>query len=591
MRSNENEKPGFLARHLPITDWLPRYSRKWLTGDVVAGLSVWALMVPQALGFAAISGVPVQYGLYAAAIGLIVYAIFASSRHVVTGPSSTIAAVTGAAVLTVAKAGSSEAIALVAAITMLAGVILVLLSILKMGWVSNFLAESVLVGFIFGIGIDVAFGQLKLITGTKMAGESFWLKLAHWVAGLSQVHTTTLIVGITTLVFLFALKIWAPKIPGALVALVLGIGISTVLDLSAMGVAVVGDVPKGLPTPALPVFSLITQHLSLVVSAAICVVLVGFSESLAAARQYAAKYHYDIDVNQEMLAQGMANFTSGIFQGINVDGSLSKSSVNDASGARSEMASLAQGAFVILTLLVLAPLFANLPEAVLGAIVIQAVVFGLMDVKAMKRVYRLNRTEFWVGIIALLSVLTFGTLQGVINGLLMSLAVLVARCSKPEIPTLGRLPGTKVFHRFDQNPNSETYPGLVILRFDGPLFFANANALRDKVRSATLDRDTPVNTILIDMEGVDYIDLEGSDMLGEITKDMKNIGITIHLARLKQAVRSMLERDGVDRIIGRDHIHDRVFGAVETITAMMAAGAVSDQSSSSSHAPEDQASS
>jgi MFS superfamily sulfate permease-like transporter len=375
MRSNENKKAGFLARHLPITDWLPRYSRTWLTGDIVAGLSVWALMVPQALGYAAISGVPVQYGLYAAAIALIVYAIFASSRHVVTGPSSTIAAVTGAAVLSVAKAGSSEAIALVAAITMLAGVILVLLSILKMGWISNFLAESVLVGFIFGIGIDVAIGQLKHITGTKMAGESFWLKLAHWVAGLPQVHTTTLIVGIIALVFLFALKIYAPKVPGALVALVLGIGVSTALDLPAMGVAVVGDVPKGLPTPALPVFSLISQHSSLVISAAICVVLVGFSESLAAARQYAAKYHYDIDINQEMLAQGMANFTSGIFQGVNVDGSLSKSSLNDASGAKSEMASLAQGAFVILTLLVLAPLFANLPEAVLGAIVIQAVVF------------------------------------------------------------------------------------------------------------------------------------------------------------------------------------------------------------------------
>jgi anti-anti-sigma factor len=221
---------------------------------------------------------------------------------------------------------------------------------------------------------------------------------------------------------------------------------------------------------------------------------------------------------------------------------------------------------VILTLLVLAPLFANLPEAVLGAIVIQAVVFGLMDVKAMKRVYRLNRTEFWVGIIALLSVLTFGTLQGVINGLLMSLAVLVARASKPGIPVLGRLPGTNVFHRLDQNPDSETYPGLVILRFDAPLFFANANALRDKVRAVTFDTDAPVKTVLIDMEGVNYIDLEGSDMLGEITKDMKNVGIEIHLARLKQAVMSFLERDGVDQIIGRDRIHERVFVAVQGLT-------------------------
>ncbi len=551
---------------MPILQWLPRYSKSWVSGDIIAGLSVWALMVPQALGYAAISGVPVQYGLYAAAISLIVYAFFASSRHVVTGPSSTIAAVTGAAVLSVAHAGSSEAIALVAAITMLAGLILIILSVLKMGWVSNFLAESVLTGFIFGIGIDVAVGQLKHITGTKVAGESCWSKLAQLAESLPQAHTTTLIVGMIALVLLFALKIMAPKLPGALVALVLGIGASTILDLPGMGVAVVGKIPQGFPTPATPAISLITKNLNLVVSAAICVVLVGFSESLAAARQYASKYHYEIDVNQEMLAQGMANLTAGIFQSINVDGSLSKSSVNAASGAKSQVSSLAQGALVILTFLFLAPLFANLPEAVLGAIVIQAVVFGLMDVKAMKRIYRLNRTEFWVGIIALLSVLSFGTLQGVINGLLMSLAVLVARSSNPEIPVLGKLPNTHVFHRLENSPDSETYPGLVIIRFDGPLFFATANALRDKVQSVTRGSEPPVKTILIDMEGVDYVDLEGADMLGEITENMKGAGVAIHLARAKQVVMSLLQKVGVDRTIGHDHIHEKIFDAVNLIT-------------------------
>ena len=294
--------------------------------------------------------------------------------------------------------------------------------------------------------------------------------------------------------------------------------------------------------------------------------LVGFSESLAAARQYASKYQYDIDINQEMLAQGMANFTSGLFQGINVAGSLSKSSVNDASGAKSEMASLAQGVFVILTLLFLAPLFADLPEAVLGAIVIQAVIFGLMDVKAMKRIYRLNRTEFRVGIIALLGVLTFGTLQGVLIGLILSLLVLVARSSRPDIPILGRSPGTEVFHRLKENPDSETYPGLVIIRFDGPLYFANANALRDRVREVTTDVTPPVTMVLIGMEGVNYLDLEGCDMLNEITENMKGVGIVIHLARVKHEIMEMLERAGVDKIIGRDHIHNKVVEGVQWFT-------------------------
>jgi high affinity sulfate transporter 1 len=566
MPQQEKEKPGLLARYVPILHWLPHYNKAWLTGDIIAGLSVWALMVPQSLGFAAISGVPVQYGLYAAAIALIVYAIFGSSRHVVTGPSSTIAAVTGAAALSVAKAGSSEAIALVAAITMLAGILYIILSVLKMGWVSNFLAESVLVGFIFGIGIDVAVGQLRHVTGTHVTGANVWQKLASWVESLPHTSMTTLVVGIAALVLLFALKIYAPKVPGALVALVLGIGASAIFGLSAQGVAVVGTVPRGLPTPALPGISLITQNLGLILSGAIGVLLVGFSESLASARQYAAKYHYDIDINQEMLAQGMANFTSGLFQGINVAGSLSKSSVNDASGAKSEMASLAQGVFVILTLLILAPLFADLPEAVLGAIVIEAVVFGLMDVKAMKRIYRLNRTEFWVGTVALLGVLTFGTLKGVLIGLLLSLLVLIARSSKPNIPVLGRWPGTEVFHSLNENPDSETYTGLVIIRFDGPLYFATANGLRDKVRAVTTDVDPPVTEVLIDMEGVDYLDLEGSDMLNEITKDMKSVGVEIHLARVKHAVMELLEKDGVDQIIGRDHIHAKVAEAVQLFT-------------------------
>jgi len=267
-----------------------------------------------------------------------------------------------------------------------------------------------------------------------------------------------------------------------------------------------------------------------------------------------------------MLAQGMANFTSGLSQGINVCGSLSKSSVNDGSGAKSEMASLAQGAFVILTLLILAPLFAALHEAVLGAIVIEAVVFGLMDVKAMKRIYRLNRTEFWVGTMALLGVLTFGTLQGVLLGLLLSLLVLIARSSKTNIPVLGRWPGTEVFHSLDRYPDSETYPGLVIIRFDGALYFATANGLRDKVREVTADVDPPVREVLIDMEGLNYIDLEGSDMLSEIAKEMRRVGVKIHLARVKNAVMEMLEKDGVDKIIGRDHIHDKVGDAVRLFT-------------------------
>lgn len=559
------KKPGGLARFIPILHWLPRYNKAWLAGDIIAGLSVWALMIPQALGYATISGVPVQYGLYAAAIALIVYAIFGTSRQVVTGPSSTISAVTGAAVLAVASSGSSEAVALVAAITFLAGIFYVILSILKMGWISNFLAESVLVGFIFGIGIDVTVGQLHKITGTTTSGANTWQELASWIASLPQTSIPTLVVGVGILVLLVLLKLYAPKVPGALVAVVLGIGAAVLLNLGHLGVALVGTVPRGLPGPVLPDISLITQNLDLIITAAIGVVLVGFSESLAAARQYASKYHYDIDIDQEMLAQGLSNAASGIFQGINVDGSLSKSSVNDSAGAKSQMSNLAQGAFVILTLLFLAPLFSDLPEAALGAIVIEAVVFGLMNVGGMKRLFRLSRTEFWLALAALLGVLTFGTLQGVMIGVGLSLLWQVWRASHPGIPALGKMPGAKVYHSIDNYPDSETYPGLVIIRFDGPLYFATASALRNRIRELTIDVEPPVKAVVLDLESTDIIDLEGSDELHAAAKELKALNIEFRLARTKTAVKNILQQDGVVDTIGQDHFDAHVYEAVTAV--------------------------
>ena len=367
-RTTTRNGSGRLVRLLPILGWLPRYDRAWLAKDFIAAISVWALMVPSSLGYADISGVPVEYGLYAAAIALLVFPLFTTSRHAITGPSSTIAAVTGSAVLLETTGGSPEAVQLVAAITVLAGLFYIVLFALKMGWISNFLSESVLTGFIFGIGIEVVIGQLKKITGTTQTGETAWQELASWIRGLDETNLPTLFVGVGLIVMIVLLRRYAPRVPGALLAAVIGIVAARALDLASMGVALTGEVPSGLPSLALPSLQFVWTNLPLIVPAAIGVMLVGLSESLAAARQYATRYHYDIDVDQEMLAQGMSNAASGLFQGINVAGSLSKSALNESSGAKSEMASLMQGGFVVITLLFLAPLFADLPQAALGAI-------------------------------------------------------------------------------------------------------------------------------------------------------------------------------------------------------------------------------
>jgi high affinity sulfate transporter 1 len=566
-------KPNPAVRYLPILGWLPRYDRAWLRGDVIAGLSVWALMVPQALGYATISGVPVEYGLYAAAIALLVYPIFASSRHVVTGPSSTIAAVTGSAVLLVAAEGSPQAVELVALITVLAGALYVLLAVLRMGWLSEFLSESVLTGFIFGIGIEVVIGQLDKLTGSPQAGDNAWQELFSWLRGLPETNLPTLVVGGGLLALLVVLRLVAPRVPGALVATALGIGAAVVLPLAELGVQLLGPVPRGLPSLTLPSLSLLTDNLSIVIPAAVGVLFVGFSESLAAARQYSAKHHYDIDVNQEMLAQGMANTASGLFQGINVAGSLSKSSLNDASGGRTQVASLVQGGLVIVTLLFLAPLFSNLPQAALGAIVIQAVAFGLWKIAEMGRLWRLDRVEFWLAAAALVGVITFGTLAGVFVGVTLSLLWLIWRAAHPAIPVLGRMPDGVVYRSVADHPDATTHPGLVVIRFDGPLFFASAGSLRARVRELIADADPPVRAVILDLESTSIVDLQGAEALLAVHAELTALGIAFFLARTKTSIRHVLDHDGAAAAIGDDHFLLDVRSAVAAALAAMAASA------------------
>ena len=435
---SKNGGPSGIARIMPILYWLPNYDRSWLKSDIIAGLSVWALMVPTSLGYATISGVPVQYGLYAAAVGLIAFALFTTSKQVTQGPSSSTAAVLGAAVLAVASAGSDEAVAVAAAIVFVAGLLFIIMYLLKMGWISEFLSASVLTGFTFGVAINVAAGELFKITGTEKAGSNTWEKLWTWITSLPETSMPTLVVGILALILVFAIKLFAPKVPGALVAVVLGIAATVLFNLGDLGVELIAEVPSGLPSLVLPDFGMILDNLAMIVGAAVGLLLIGFSVTTAAVREYASKHNYRIDINQELLAQGMSNVSSGLFQGIFDNGSLSKSPVNDDAGAKSQISNLAQAVFIILTLLFLAPLFSALPEAVLGAIIIQAVVMGMMDVAEMKRIYRVKPFEFLAALAALLGVMTFGILQGVVIGVVLSIVWLVAVSALPYIPELGR---------------------------------------------------------------------------------------------------------------------------------------------------------
>ena len=562
MGSTADSRRSGVGRLLPIVDWLPRYDRAMLRGDVLAGIAVTAMIVPKDLGYAGIAGVPVQNGLYAAAAGAIVYALFCTSRQISTGPSSSLAAVAGGAVL-FTGVGGAQAAELVTAITLVTGALFLLLALLRLGWIARFLSRAVVTGFLAGAAVDVVVGELPKLTGTSTSGDSAWAELGSWIRSLDEISWTTVLVGLLALGLILGLRFFVPRVPGALVLVVAGLLATWLFDLGAHGVALVGHVPRGLPAPTLPGLDVFQHHYSTILAAAAGLLLIGFSQTAGDARAFAVRHRYRIDVNQESVAQGMANVASGAFQGMPVSTSLSASSLNEAAGARSPMASLATGGLVILTLVALAPLFSKLPKAVLAAIIIDAVVFGMIDIPELRRLYRVKRFDFWVAAAAVLAVLSAGVLAGVVIGIALSLVWLVYVATTPGMPILGRERGTQVFRDLTENPGDETFPGIVVVRLDGGLFFATGDALEERIRELSQERDEAAHAVVFDLEGVDLVDSQGAAKLAEILDFCESAQITLRLARVKPAVAIVLEKDGVLDRLGPGRIHGNVQRAVE----------------------------
>ena len=547
---------------VPIAGWIRAYDRRWLRGDLIAGVAVAALIVPKNLGYAGIAGIPLQNGLYAAAAGAILYAAFGTSRQISTGPSSGLAAVAASAVAVAGITGTQDVASFVAGVTVVSGALYLLLAVFKMGWIAQFLSRAVVTGFLFGAALDVVIGELPKLTGTEVTGSNSLQELWSWLGTVGDAQLATVLVGGAALTVVFGLRRVAPRVPGALVLVVGGLAASWLLDLGAHGVALVGDVPRGLPTLQVPDARLLTDHAGTVGLAAVALVLIGFSQTAGDARTFAARHRYRIDINQETVAQGVSNVGAGLFQGMPVSTSLSASSLNDHTGARTGLASITSGVIVLLTLLVLAPLFSDLPKPVLAALIIEAVVMGMMDVPEMRRLARVQRLDFWIAVAAIAATLVVGVLAGVMVGIGLSLIWLISVATRPPMPLLGREPGTQVFREVDEHPEDERFPGVVVLRLDGGLFFATSDALEDRIREVALS-SPDVTGIVLDCEGVNFIDTQGSAKLREILELTEGAGLTLRLARMKPAVRELLRRDNVLERIGRDRIHGNVNRAVE----------------------------
>ena len=547
---------------VPILGWIRSYDRRWLRGDLVAGVTVAALIVPKNLGYAGIAGIPLQNGLYAAAAGALLYGMFGTSRQISMGPSSGLAAVAASAVIATGVTNQQDVASFVAGITLASGILFLLLAVLKMGWIAQFLSRAVVTGFLFGAAIDVVIGELPKLTGTEVDGTNSLQELWSWLGTVGETHQATLVVGVIALVVVFGLRRIAPWVPGALVLVVGGLLASWLLDLGAHGVALVGDVPRGLPSFDVPDLTLMWDHVVTVAIAAVALVLIGFSQTAGDARAFAAKHRYQIDIDQESVAQAFANTGSGLFQGMPVSTSLSASSLNDHSGARTGLASITSGLTVLLTLLVLAPLFSDLPKPVLAALIIEAVVMGMMDLPEMRRLARVQPFDFWIAVAAIVGTLVFGVLAGVVIGIGLSLMWLISVATRPHIPELANEAGTQVFRELDEHPHDELIPGVVAIRMDAGLFFATSDALEDRMRQ--LIHATPGLTgIVLDCGGINFVDSQGAAKMGDVVVLAEESGITLRLARLKPSVRSTLERDGILERLGTEHVHGNVHRAVQ----------------------------
>jgi SulP family sulfate permease len=556
-----------LGRYIPIIGWARSYQRAWLRDDLISGIVVGAIMIPVAMAYAQMAGVPVQAGLYAAIVGMTAYAIFATSRHLKITTSSTMSIMSIAVVAPLAAGDAAAFMALSSALALTVGIIMLILGIAKLGFISDFLAKSVMTGYIFGVACLIAISQLPKVFGVSGGSGTFFEQLQQFISKLPETNVYALALGIGTVAIVLLFKRFKPLIPGALVALVLGTALSALLQLNALnGVSVVGVIPTGMASFTIPSISLSAIPPLIVGAAGIVFLAVG--ETLGTGRTYAAKYHYEVDADQELLAMGAANVSSGLFQGITIDMSLSSTASGEDAGERTQLSSLVSAGVILAVVVLLAPLLRHLPSAVLGAIVLSSIL-GLFNFAEFRRYYRQRKTDFVLALTALAGVVTTDVMTGLILAVLLSLVMLLYRASRPYIALEGKRASGE-YSDMGRHPDAQPIPGLVILRLDAPLYFFNANVARTQILAQTAV-DPPPQAILLDLGATADLDIGTSDMLRDLNSDLRQANIDLLFAQVRGSVRQRMSKTGLFDHIGEDHIFLSVDAAVQAFLSRPAA--------------------
>ena len=547
----------------PALEQARSYRGSWLPRDLLTAVTILAVIVPQGLAYGELAGLPAVTGLYAALLPLLLYPVFASSRQLMVGPESGLAILTASALAPLAAAQTSKYAALAAMLAVLVGLFMILGGVFRLGLLADFLSRPVLIGFMNGIAVILIASQLPRFFGISVHAESTLWKLWGVIRNLDETNWRTLVLGLALLGVLALTSRLGPKVPGALVALLLAGAAVVVLDLEQKGVAVIGTVPKGLPSLTYPHVGLADFGDLLPLAAGLA--LVGFSEAILTARAFAEKHGETVDANHELIAMGIGNVGVGFTQGFPTSASQSRTAVADSSGMRTQLAQMLAAVAVGVFLVFFTGILKNVPQVALASIVIFAAL-GLIEQRQLRALYRLDRMEFGLAIATFVGVVVFGIMTGILVAVGLSLAVFLGGVARPHDAVLGPVDGVDGFHEVGEGRSAEAAPGVIVYRFDGPLFFANADYFLSRALPL-VEADRPLRCFVLDLEAVTTIDVTAARAVEKLRAAVVARGAAFRIARTKAPLRRQLRAEGLTASIGEENFHPTVRTAVEACAA------------------------
>lgn len=556
-------RPHGLARWMPIIAVLKNYQLPWLLQDIVAGLVLTAILIPAGMGYSEAAGLPAIYGLYATIVPLIAYAIFGPSRILVLGPDSALIPLISATVLPLSNGDPLQAIAIAGVLAILSGIICIVAGLARFGFITELLSKPIRYGYLNGIAVTILIGQLPKIFGFSVSGNTIWEALIGFVQGVQEgkTNTTALAIGLSCLLMILVLKRIAPKISGVLIVVVVATIISSLFDLAQRsGISVVGVLPQGLPMFQVP--NIAPIKFDTLFSSALAIALVSYADLSVLSRTFAIRGGYKVDRNQELIALGIANIAAGLFQGFSVSSSASRTPVAEAADSKTQITGVV-GAICLAIVLWFAPmLLRDLPQAALSAVVISAGI-AIFEIRGTLRLYQLRRFEFFLSIVCFCGVAILGVIQGIFSAVVLALIAFVWSAWRPHYAVLGRIDGIKGYHDVSRHPEARHIPGLVIFRWDAPLFFANAETFCEQVWQAVMTAPTTTRWVLVAAEPVTDIDLTAADAIAELDKTLCEAHIELCFAEMKGPTKDRLKRYGLFTKIGKDDFFPTIGQAVD----------------------------